>query len=124
MSAEFDASKKGLSIGSFIAALAAFILVNLQMIIQPLQTGPHGSIAGIASLTAMIIAVVFGAVSLVKKTGVKAFSVAGLVIGIALLAVSALVLAFTLGTIFGEVETLTSITGGVGSAILISSILS
>ena len=124
MSAEFDASKKRLSIGSFIAALAAFALVNLQMIIQPLQTGPHGSIVGAAALIAMIIAVVFGAVSLVKKTGVKAFSVAGLVIGIALLAVSALVLAFTLGTIFGEVETLVSIIGGVGSAILISSILS
>ncbi|MDO5846938.1 MAG: hypothetical protein Q4Q20_01370 [Methanocorpusculum sp.] len=103
MSAEFDTSKNGLALGSFIAALVALIIWILSCIIPAMGEGTLGLIFGIVTWVAMIAAVVVGAMALKKKLGIKALAMFGFVVGIVLLAISILLFAFVLGGIVGAV---------------------
>ncbi len=103
MSAEFDTSKNGLALGSFIAALVALIIEILACVIPAMNEGTLALVFGIIAWVAMIVAVVLGAIALKKKLGIKALAVAGLVIGIVLLALSILAFVFILGGIIGAV---------------------
>ncbi|HJJ44856.1 MAG: hypothetical protein MJ005_05385 [Methanocorpusculum sp.] len=107
MSTEFDTSKNGLALGSFVAALVALILKVLFYVILAMGDGVPGTIFSIVAWIAMIVAVVLGAIALKKKIGIKALAVAGFVIGIVLLAITIIailiLLAFGIGLVVGGV---------------------
>ena len=106
MSAEFDTSKNGLALGSFIAALAAVIIEILGFVI-PEMDPTLAIILGIVELAGLIVAIILGAIALKKKIGIKGLAVAGLVIGIVLLALNIIaiiaLLAFGVGLVIGGV---------------------
>lgn len=106
MSAEFDTSKNGLALGSFIAALVAVIIEILGFVI-PGMDPTLAIILGIVEFAGMIVAIILGAIALKKKIGIKGLAVAGLVIGIVLLALNIIaiiaLLAFGVGLVIGGV---------------------
>ena len=120
MSAEFDTSKNGLALGSFIAAIVALLINILGCIIPAMTEGTLGTIMGIVAWVGIVAAIVLGAIALKKKVGIKALAMAGFVIGIVLLALSIIAAVFVIGGVLGAV--VGAIVGGAGTIAVISEV--